>query len=200
MDRNVDNWMRRGFWISFDFDLFREFEYMQREMNAVLDQFDKFTINPPKELKREYEGNNGSKVREVGPIIYGYSMTIGPDGRLKIQEFGNVKPKYSRFESGTIQPRISAEREPLVDINLTDKEVKVVLEIPGVKKDNIKINAYDGILEITTSELQRKYHRTLELPEEVDIDTARATYNNGIIEITFNKKTNKSNGKEIKID
>lgn len=173
---------------------------MQREMNAMLDQFDKFTANPPKELVREYEGNNGSKVREVGPIIYGYSMTIGPDGRLKIQEFGNVKPKYSRFESGTSHPRISAEREPLVDINLTDREVKVVLEIPGVKKDNIKINAYDGILEITTSESHRKYHRTLELPEEADIDTARATYNNGIIEITFNKKTNKSNGKEIKID
>ena len=45
----------------------------------------------PKDLIKEYETPEGAKVREVGPIVYGYSMTIGPDGKPNIQEFGNVK-------------------------------------------------------------------------------------------------------------
>ena len=31
-------------------------------------------------------------MRDIGPIVYGYSMTIGPDGKPRIKEFGNVKP------------------------------------------------------------------------------------------------------------
>jgi HSP20 family protein len=34
----------------------------------------------PKELAREYQTPEGEKVREIGPIVYGYSMTIGQDG------------------------------------------------------------------------------------------------------------------------
>ena len=37
----------------------------------------------------------GGKVREVGPMRYGYLMTVGPEGKPRIREFGNVKP--SRF-------------------------------------------------------------------------------------------------------
>lgn len=37
----------------------------------------------PKDLIKEYETPEGGKVREVGPIVYGYSMTIGPDGKPK---------------------------------------------------------------------------------------------------------------------
>ena len=45
----------------------------------------------PEELVREYQAPDGTKVREVGPIVYGYSMTIGPDGKPHISQFGNVK-------------------------------------------------------------------------------------------------------------
>ena len=50
-----------------------------------------FQPNAPKELVREYQTPEGEKVREVGPIVYGYSMTIGPDGKPHVREFGNVK-------------------------------------------------------------------------------------------------------------
>jgi HSP20 family protein len=40
-------------------------------------------------LVREYIHHRG--VREVGPIVYGYSMTIGPEGKPKAREFGKVK-------------------------------------------------------------------------------------------------------------
>jgi HSP20 family protein len=35
----------------------------------------------------------------------------------------------------------------------------------------------------------RKYHEVINLPEEADVKTAKSVFNNGILEITFNKKT-----------
>ncbi|MGC2571601.1 MAG: archaeal heat shock protein Hsp20 [Candidatus Nitrosopolaris sp.] len=140
----------------------------------------------------------GGKVREVGPMVYGYSMTVGPDGKPKIREFGNVKP--SRFGLGG-RPEIIGETEPLVDVTTTYSEVKVVLEMPGTSKDKIKINAYDNTVEVRSEDPQRKYHKTFEIPAETDIETAKSTYNNGILEITFKKKEQtKAKGKTIKIE
>jgi len=43
--------------------------------------------------------------------------------------------------------------------------------------------------------------RYLIYPKQADIETAKSTYNNGILEVTFDKKKeNKPNGKEIKIE
>jgi HSP20 family molecular chaperone IbpA len=36
---------------------------------------------------------------------------------------------------------------------------------------------------------KEKYHRVVDLPPEADIETARSNYNNGILEITFNKRS-----------
>jgi HSP20 family protein len=131
-------------------------------------------------------------------------MTIGPDGKPCVREFGNVKAgkNIAGQYLGIQKPQITAEREPLSDITTTDKEVKVVLEMPGIKKDDIKINAYDEKVEIkTVDNAQRKYHKVIDLPKSTDIETARSTYNNGILEVTFDKKKEeKPKGKEIKIE
>ena len=186
---------------------FSDFDDIHKEMNRMFDVFNNISNNAPKELVREYETKEGGKVREVGPIVYGYSMTIGPDGKPHVREFGNVKSLKDRDlqnrGSHLEQPsQISAEREPLVDVNMTDKEVKVVVEMPGIKKEDIQIKGYDSQVEVTTSKnAQRKYHKNIELPEVANIETARSAYNNGILEITFDKKkVAKPAGKEIKIE
>jgi HSP20 family protein len=192
----------------FDMDPFREFDNMEREMDSIFGRLEDIQTNVPQELVREYQTSDGAKVREVGPLVYGYSMTIGPDGKPKVREFGNVKSPNQLGVTGTIgnatkssSQQISAEREPLVDVNTTDKEVKVVLEIPGVKKEDIKINAFDEAVEVIANNPQRKYHKTIDLPKEANPETAKSIYQNGILEITFSKKENtKPKGKEIKID
>jgi HSP20 family protein len=188
-------------------DMFREFEDMQEEMSRMFNAFNDISSNAPKELVREYQTSEGDKVREVGPIVYGYSMTVGPDGKPHVREFGNVKSLGSNSSGGVSRdidaskPHITAEREPLADVNSTDKEVKVVLEMPGIKKEDIKINAFDGEVEVIADNSQRKYHKNIEIPQEADIETARSTYNNGILEVTFDKKkTIKPKGKEIKVE
>ncbi len=186
-------------------DLFRDFDDMHREMNRMFNVFNDISKNAPKELVREYQTSEGVKVHEVGPLVYGYSMTIGPDGKPHVNEFGNIKAgkDIAGQYLGIQKPQITAEREPLSDITITDKEVKVVLEMPGIKKDDIKINAYDEKVEVKTADnAQRKYSKIIDLPKSADIETARSTYNNGILEVTFDKKKEeqKPKGKEIKIE
>jgi HSP20 family protein len=189
-------------------DYFAGFEQMQEEMERIFKEFSNIQSNAPKELVREYQTPEGTKVREVGPIVYGYSMTIGPDGKPHINQFGNVKNltggsnqhelNFTGIGSG---PALSAEREPLADVNTSDKEIKVVVEMPGIKKEDINIQAAEDMVEIKTTGSQRKYHKIIELPREADIDSAKSNYNNGILEIVFNKKQNlKPKGKEVKVE
>jgi HSP20 family protein len=188
-------------------DIFREFEDMRREMERMFEeQFRDIQSTAPKELVREYKTPEGDKIREIGPLVYGYSITIGPDGKPKVREFGNVRPSGGVGVSGRGAPgtraQLRAEREPLADVVTSQKEVKVVVELPGIDKNDIKVNAYDNSVEISTTDTsQRKYRHIVELPGEADIETAKSIYRNGILEITFNKKESpKQKGKQINIE
>jgi len=89
----------------------------------------------------------------------------------------------------------------MLDVVSTDKEVKVTVEMPGVSKDKIKIDAYNAMVEVKSEDPQRKYHKKIDLPLEADLETAKSKYNNGILEITFDKKKEtKPKGKEIKVE
>jgi len=133
------------------------------------------------------------------PIVYGFRIEIGPDGRPRIYEFGNVK----RF--GTEKPRIvvADETEPLTDVYEEDDTVRVIVELPGVDKDKIKIRAIDDRhLVIEASNHDRKYRKEVELPTEVDVDSAKATFRNGVLEIRLKKKgtVKEGEGKIIKVE
>jgi HSP20 family protein len=204
-DIEPEDWLRGGRRLSGGHrgDIFGQFDEMRREMERMFeDQFKDMQTKAPKDLIREYETPEGRKVREMGPFVYGYSMTIGPDGKPRVREFGNIRSPLAGFGLGTSnRPLISSEREPLADITITDKEVKVVLEMPGVNKEHIKINVNDNSIEVNSNDPQRKYHEVIDLPPEVNIETAKSTYKNGILEIIFNKKKeSQTKGKDIKIE
>ena len=87
----------------------------------------------------------------------------------------------------------------LADIFTTDKEVKVTVEMLGISKQDTKVSVYEDAVELSTSEnTKRKYHRIIDLPSETDIETAKSTYSNGILDITFDKKA-KAKEREIKV-
>jgi len=158
----------------------------------------------PNELVSEYEISGGTKVRKIGPIVYGYSMSIGPEGKPVVREFGSVKRGHIHglnVEAKPSRSKIGGEREPMIDVLSTEGNVRVTVEMPGVEKEKIKIDAYDNTVEVISLEPTRKYHKSIDLPTEVDVKTARSKYNNGILEITFDKKKEtKSKGKQIKIE
>jgi HSP20 family protein len=188
---------------------FAGFDQMRRQIERMFEeqQLEDVQAKAPKELVREYETPEGGKVREIGPIVYGYSATIGPDGKPRVAHFGNVKSLGSSNSSDRewritpAGPQITAEREPLVDMITSDKEVKVVVELPGVNKENIKVNSYDNSVEISANTSDRKYRRIVDLPPEANTQVAKCNYKNGILEIVFNKKQeSKPKGKEISIE
>lgn len=195
-DDDYDEWFKR-FWgrprFGFGPSMFSDVDEMRKEMEHIFEeQFKKFP-KTPKELIREYDTPEGGKVREVGPIVYGYSMTIGPDGKPQVREFGNVKPY------GTKGPKLTAEREPLADVITSENEIKVVVEMPGVEKENIQVNARDHMVEIIAATSTRKYRREVEIPSDADMESVKSSYKNGILEVVFKKKSQPI-GKPIKVE
>ena len=156
---NFGNWpsRRRGSNRDYFDDIFRGFDEMRRGMERQFDEtYKNLQSSTPKDLVREYETPEGDKIREIGPIVYGYSMTIGPDGKPRVKEFGNVRSPMRGGPSAFGMPSISSEREPLSDISVSDKEVGVTIEMPGVSKQNIKIQAYDDHVEVTSTRSPEK--------------------------------------------
>jgi HSP20 family protein len=178
--------------------LFEGFDEMRKEMEREFEENLRDIENKvPKDLIREYETQDGAKVREIGPLVYGSTTTIGPDGKPIVREFGNVKP---RMNAGS-RPNILTERQPLSEVSTTDKEVKVTVELPGVSKEQIKIDANENQVDIKTDDAKRRYHELIDLPAEVNIESVKSTFTNGLLEISFNKKSmDKAKSKSIRID
>lgn len=113
---------------------------------------------------------------------YGYQVSIGPDGKPHVKEFGNVHPKAGQMELGV--------REPLVDVSVDEKEgtVKIVAEMPGADKSSIKVNATEDHVTITANNSGKPYSSEVPLGVEVDPNTADASYTNGILQVIFRRK------------
>jgi HSP20 family protein len=161
------------------------------------DFFKRFEGEFPKELVREEKLPDGSVRKEYGPFVYGYSVRIGPDGKPVIREFGNVKRKVSPAKP----VEVKEATEPLVDVITEEDKIKVIAEVPGVDKQDIKLNVVGKTLSIRAESERRKYSKDVELPEEVDPKTAKASYKNGILEVTLNRvRKEEKKGEEIPIE
>ena len=162
---------------------FGDIDNMFKEMEKMLDEeLKSFTEKVPKEYVKERKLPDGSTVKELGPFVYGYSMKIGADGKPEIQEFGNIKKGLKG------PPEVKEEREPLVDIVETDTEVRVVAELPGVEKTDIKLHGTEDSLDISVDTPQYKYYKEVQLPAKVKVKEATSTYKNGVLEVVLPKQ------------
>jgi HSP20 family protein len=123
------------------------------------------------------------------PVVHGFRINIGPDGKPHIEDFGN---KSIRSPKG--EPLISDEREPLTDIIEGDEDVAITVELPGVERKDIDLNVTRDNFEIKVDKDDRKYHKKLELPCGVIPKTTKATYKNGILDIVIKRKNKKKPG------
>ena len=140
-----------------------------------------------------------------GPIIYGYTMTVGPDGKPVIQEYGNVKPDSLPTADSCgcdnhSQTPVVEKREPLIDTLVDDKEqtLKIVAEMPGVEKADVGVVVDEDIVHIDAERGEKKYHVNVPIQHKVESDSPKATYKNGILELTFNLDT-KPKGKSVDV-
>jgi HSP20 family protein len=116
------------------------------------------------------------------PFVYGFSMRIGPDGKPNIEEFGNIPEIISGDAS------FPSEREPLTDVIEGEKEISVILELPGVEKKDIDLETPE-----------RSYHKKLTFPCKVKPETAKASYKNGVLEVRVERIEQRKGGGVFKV-
>ncbi len=194
---------RRGRYPFFSGWIFDEMDAMMRDMEKMMEEsFKEYEGRIPKNLKRKKKLPDGSTVKEFGPVVYGYSITLGSDGKPVIREFGNIKPSIQpRIDGGKPILDIKEEREPLIDVMSDNGNIKIIAELPGVEKKDIKLYATPENLTISVDVPKRKYHKELNLPEIVEPKSAKSTYKNGVLEVVLTKiKTKKPKGEEIEVD
>jgi HSP20 family protein len=92
---------------------------------------------------------------------------------------------------------------PAVDVYEDKDCLQVKAELPGLKKEDIEISLHDGFLTLSGERKQEekvqegdvyrserwtgRFHRTVNLPCSVVADKIKATYNDGVLQVTLPK-------------
>jgi HSP20 family protein len=143
------------------------------------------------EMLREFESMEPGE-HVGGPFFYGFSINQRPGEEPEVREFGNIRPEGGHIEIG--------ERRPLVDVFDNDKAVQVVAEMPGIDKEDVELSAEGRELEIKAGHGDRNYHEFVELPCDVDVDSAKASYKNGVLGITLKKVEKPRSRRKINVE
>ena len=169
---------------NYDMNEWDEFDHLFQKM-----------MRPFKGLDKIWDDITSSgNAQTFGPYYYGYSMTVGPDGKPIVKEYGNVRP-------GLLPT--SEIREPFVDVIVDNKEkvLKVVAEMPGVEKNDIKIEVIGHTVNLDAENGDKKYHTQVPIKQKVDEDSVKATYSNGILEVKFKlKEEDRPQGKRVTVE
>jgi HSP20 family protein len=112
--------------------------------------------------------------------VYGFKISTLSGGKPIIETFGNVKETSKG-------PVVEEIREPIVDVFDEKGHILVIVELPGVSKDKIKIEINGDILNLSTTDKGRQYAKEILLPHKVNAETMKSAYKNGILEITLEK-------------
>jgi Molecular chaperone (small heat shock protein) len=73
-----------------------------------------------------------------------------------------------------------------VDVH-TKNGVRLVADLPGVSKDEISLQCDGKTLTITATGTNREYDEQVRLPVRVDEHSASATFNNGVLQVEFDR-------------
>lgn len=78
-------------------------------------------------------------------------------------------------------------RTPLSEIHVEEKTgaMTVVLELPGVGKEDIEITLAKSVLTVVAESNSRKFKRHFSFSKDFDPSKTKASFNNGILEITL---------------
>ncbi|UVT20122.1 MAG: Hsp20/alpha crystallin family protein [Nitrospira sp.] len=109
---------------------------------------------------------------------------------------------------------IVADWTPPVDISETEGEYQIKVEIPDVKKEDVKITLEDGVLTIQgqrkheQEEKGKKFHRiersygsfarTFALPDVIEVDQVKAEFKDGVLNLHL-PKSEKAKPKAIEV-
>lgn len=163
-------------------DIFKELKRTLREPELLFDHL----------LRTAFETE--TDINEA-PIHYGFSIHIDENGKPVVTEYGNMKPIRSETLNGAVQT-------PYAETHI-DKEAGtliIVVELPGVSKENIKVKTSKTKVTISAESEKKKYYKEIDTEHEIDPKSAEAEYKNGILEIKVKfKEPPESNEFEVEV-
>jgi HSP20 family protein len=135
------------------------------------------------ELSRSGEFSNASgKIRGV----YGINVKtgIGDQGQteLKVEPFGNIR------RAAAEKPPDEDVREPLVDIHEEEDYVLVLVELPGVAKENIQLKPDGNQLDLIAPRGKTTYRKKIDLPKDCSTEQMKWECHNGILKIRLDRR------------
>jgi HSP20 family protein len=77
--------------------------------------------------------------------------------------------------------------ETHVDVFDEGDTVRLVADLPGVEKDAVDLKCDGETLTVSAASDRREYDERVRLPTRVDEHSAAASFNNGVLQVTFDK-------------
>jgi HSP20 family protein len=111
--------------------------------------------------------------------IYGFTVKVGLGNEVPtLEPFGNIRRD---IKSGRTE--VQEVREPMVDVFEEEDHLLVVAELPGIGKEDVRIEAKDDVLTISAEHGDKKYRKEVLLPRSVSKEKMQISCNNGVLEI-----------------
>ena len=125
-----------------------------------------------------------------------------------LDRWANLRDEFNTLFDGPLWADNSRQTQlfngwtPALDLYQTNDDVVAVIELPGMRKEDIEISLHDGMLTISgerkdeTAESEKngrterfvgKFRRSITLPTRVDAGKVSATYKDGILTVTLPK-------------
>lgn len=182
-------------------------------------------LNPWNWFKKEEEGESRNVPvarrggQQLSPSYYN-SPLLSLHNEID-RMFDNVFRNFGLPSLGVNSALSSIESDlfrPNVDIDSTNKEYRISVEVPGVDEKDVKLElSQDGTLTIRGEKKQEReekdrdyyrversygsFQRVLSLPEDADQDNINANFKNGVLMVTVPRKAlPKSEARQIGIN
>jgi HSP20 family protein len=135
------------------------------------------------------------------------------------REIEEITDRYARAvgqgRAGGQEVVATGDWAPRVDIAETDTAFEIKAEIPEVRKEDVKVTVYNGVLTIRGKRIQekeengKKFHRVerrygsftrnFTLPDNVDENEIKAAFKDGMLHLQINK-TEEAKPKAIEVN
>ncbi len=129
-----------------------------------------------------------------------------PDVWRSLDRFANLRDEINTFFDGPSWPAATQQAQlfngwtPALDLYQTTDDIVALVELPGMRKEDIELSLHDGMLTISgerksdVSENDKaarserfvgKFRRSISLPTRVDANKVNATYKDGVLTVTL---------------
>jgi HSP20 family protein len=175
----------------------------------------------PKKKKATNKGNSKTKIsvekkeKAIVPRKNESPFLITPAGSDPWRAFDDMFDNFRNDFEDLLFPSLWARsfpmmpetRVPLVDLEDRGEDYMLKAEMPGFKKEDIEIEVQEDSVEITgrvgwkydkkakdyicKERACESFYRSVQLPEEVEIDAVKANLTDGVLEVVLPKKAPK---------